>query len=192
MKYLSARQIWRDAFAVLPSKGGGFFDPGTTGPEREGQLHAHETRSSRGNGMQVVNMVEMGKAQTLIAGLPILHRSWGNFAYTDIFTTLEHNRIRQWLFSTWAEKNAEDYQGDFTKSYRTLILVDLATEDMKSRLTTGKAKGKLHDHLGINRQNVKRDGWAARLEAMEDLIDQVDREALRPLMKLLPEHSISA
>ena len=65
--------------------------------------------------------------------------------------------------------------------------MDIATENMKTRLTVGKTTpmDQMHKTLGVRKNNLKRDGWLGRLDGMEDLIDKVDQEALAPLGALL-------
>jgi len=188
LRHLSARQLWRDAFQVLPSQGVEFMDPKTSRNKRRGPVsHATETRTKRGNDMQILNSVEMGQVQNVVSRLPTLHQSWGAYAYTDIFTTEDHDRVRQWLFGSWAEEHGEEYQGSFTKTGRIIILVDLACEDMKTRNTTGQTtqRDEMHKSLGIRKNNLRRDGWLSRLDSMEFMLDEIDQEALAPLGALL-------
>lgn len=138
--------------------------------------------------MQIVNTVEAGKAQNIIAKMEPLPKSWGMWCYTDMAKPNDHDRVRQHIWERWrlAEPHFCDH---FSKTARICILITIATEEMRSLLNTQQRQKnlKLHDALGVSRQNLKRDGWTRRLDAMEQMIDQLDQDALAPLVALLPE-----
>ena len=183
MKYITARQIWRDCHAVLPASGEQHLDPKTDSrkpsPHRH-VIHATETRSAKGNDLQVLNAVQMGKAQSIIARLDPIQRAWGMYAYTDMFTTSDHEALRQWM---WNQANWQS--PNYKKMLRSMILIDLCLENMRSVFNTGSTKLRQHKILQVNKQNMSRDGWNAKIDILEGMIDNLDKDALAPLGILL-------
>lgn len=176
MNFISARQIFHDAFMCdygrqLDLAGGGGASARTPGS----------------NNKRIVNGCEMGKAQAIIAKLPKLPRSWGMWCYTEVFTQQDHDRVRQSFFAEYESLHGDDFHGDFLRTCRTITLLNFACEDMKSRVTKGigTPRGELYSLLGVGKNNIKRDGWLHRLDVMERMIDEVDRDALIPLAELL-------
>lgn len=132
----------------------------------------------------------MGKAQTIIAKLKPLHRSWGMFAYTSIFTHQDHDRVLNWLWRDWWLKCGQDADiYDYKKTVKLAICVNATLEGTKHAHIVGHAltHTELANKLEVKKQNLKRDGWLYRMNEMGQLLDKVDQDALQPLAVLLKE-----
>ena len=194
MRYLGLRQIWCDAFMPQGFSGSqAFLDPKT--PRRNPytqraarEIHAKESRSTRGNDERIWDSMEMGKAQTIIAKMPSLNRSLGMYLYTEMFTQQDLDRVRQWLYYTWMKKLGDEEDLDnYKKIARIVICVAVVIEGVKHTHATGQpmTHTELAGKIEVNKQHLKRDGWLCRINQMTGMLDKIDRDALQPLSILL-------
>ena len=194
MKYIFLRQIWRECMTPIGLKGREIFmDPRARaggGRLKESHvIHAKETRNTYDNSAQVWSSALMGRAQTIIAKLPAVNRAWGEFAYSPIFKASDHLMIREYLYRKWWKTHKEaGLACSFQKMGTLLLCFDAALEGVKRTHMTdgdGPTKADIARQIGVDRQNLTRDGWMRRFNEMGQIIDDVDRRALGPLSVLL-------
>lgn len=151
--------------------------------ETSGRIHATATRPTNQNDKHIEHACEQGKAQAIIARMDPVVQSWGKYCYVNEYTKQDHQRVRQSIYEQWHRKYAGDFCGSFDKTFRVLALVNMAVEDMKQRMTTGKQipVAQIWALMDIHKSNARRDGWHEKLDEMQRIIDDLDRDALMPL-----------
>lgn len=198
MRFLAARQIWHDAFTV--SYSGSTWTPldprrprwdffTRTSARAVGKVA--DTRVGKSNLNQIINAVEQGHAQSIIAKLPEIDRSWGMYAYVDPFSERDLVRLRQWLLREWVAKHSKDYERSIYLNYRrtaTLLLaIETSLSGVKHSHITGHGMTPSQVGAQIGCKNPTRDGWMRRVHEMSMLLDKMDQRALAPLATLARE-----
>jgi len=166
MRYKSARQIWRESLTA---------DTGS---------NWSDTNGSSDNDRKVFSCVQKGKAQCIIQRLPVIERSWGNYAYAD-FTETERSTVQDHLLSIWVEYKKRGY---YKRMARYLLLIEHAMKDMRHRLATKQPLFKTSDYckaLDITDSNWK--PWGKRLYEITRELDNLDKRALEPLGVLIDD-----
>ena len=168
MKYLSASQIWRDSLTA---------DTGSNWSDSSGKGD-HDSK--------VFGHMLKGKAQNIIQNLPIIERSWGNYAYAD-YTETEKQTVQDYLLDEWV-KGETNSRGFYKRMVRYLILIECAMDDFKHRLATKQPKLRTSDYcraLDIQDPNWK--PWGRRLYELHRELDKLDKRALEPLGVLIDD-----
>jgi hypothetical protein len=128
--------------------------------------------------------MQKGRAQNIIQKLPVVERSWGNYAYAD-FTETERETVQDHLLSMWSEYKR---RGFYRRTLRYLILIEYAMKDTKHRLATKQPLYKTSDYckaLELTDSNWK--PWGKRLYDIIRELDDIDRRALEPLGELVDD-----
>ncbi len=196
-KYISARQVWHDAYTLSDrTPGSGKL----TGPNAKRidfftQKAATTITASAtiprgaGRGVWVAEEFELVHAHRIIREMKPLLRAWGMFAYTYQWSESQHSLVRSAVFRWYTNKRGAEFHSDFARTFQVMQLINCVIEDMKHRYSSKK---RLHTpttfsfHMQVHKQNWERD-WEARRLQVEEFVDDLDKRALAPIAKMLNE-----
>ena len=171
MRFSGARQIWHDCFMSDYHAADPMASPGTRD----------------GNDGRIWEHVQKGRAQGVIAGLKPLLRSWGMYAYTNMDTEDDMNRIADHLLHNLQPKLERNC---FMLTARVMMLIPLVMQNEARRLNGGAqqhSRTEISQHLGITDPANYYKSWRVKEERIGQVIDEIDRRALGPVSELIEE-----
>ena len=180
MRFSNARQAWHDAYYIP-------WDSVMSHAMVMARLGADVQRSEFGAGWAQCHQVEAGLIQRAIATLPPNLASLGHFLYSPMATDLDRWAAREMLYDRlqWPA-GARDGRKLLAK-----VIVDAAMHEwsdaVRGRERWAPARIAMHvQPFGVRLISAHwaRD-WAPLWEEMRAIIDEHDRDALRPVARVV-------
>lgn len=173
MRYITARQMWHDAFNDSLS------------PDLKAALLNLPRGTAHDNDTKIWHQVMAGKVQAAVHTLPPHLRDWGMlcFAPDRMQSVEQYRRVENELWRQFKEAGRYDGQ----RSIGQMILCRLAVEQQIHRERSGLARFTQSDcygRLAIGRNDWNRHSWRVDWERLNDLIADWTGWALEPVAKL--------